>query len=153
MKCPNCGADSVERSTAGYSCSYCRSRFSPSEVGEPLPVQPQQTTVIREIRYVHDSDRLGFGLGCLCWFVFPLAWVVWAVSRRNSPNRARTAFIVAIIQTAFLFAGILAAVVSPDSPSEGMHSSTGPALVDPAFSAIEAGFCRVGRTTPVAALT
>ncbi len=104
-KCVNCGADDLRREGEAWRCAYCRSLFH-----DPIPpanTAPQQV-VIREVRYVHRTeDKLGVGLGCLCLFFFPLAWVIWALSLKSSPKRARTAFVIAVIQTGLFLLGIL----------------------------------------------
>lgn len=119
MKCSNCGADALEQTSRGFACPYCRSRFSASDVGEVAP--DHGPAIVREIRYVRDRDRLGLALGCLCWLFFPAAWVVWAVSIQRSPNRAKTALIIAAIQTGLLVAAVMSAIVgSVETVASGM---------------------------------
>jgi hypothetical protein len=113
MKCSNCGSDSLEKRGSAYVCEYCRSVYQEKEL---FPETGSgERVVVREVRYVHDTDRLGALVGCFCWLVFPLAWIIWAVSRRSHPGRARTALVIALIQTAFLIVFILAGLADSGS--------------------------------------
>jgi hypothetical protein len=111
VRCRNCGADDFTSSAGRLICSYCRSVFSETEVtGRREP--RAETVVVRQVTYVHeDRDRLGVGLGCLCFLLYPLAWIIWALSLRSSPHRARVALVIALLQTAFLVAGVLAGII------------------------------------------
>lgn len=111
MKCPSCGADSLERNGETYVCAYCGSVYQRGEV-EPAPPIPERVVVheIREIRHVRDSDRLGILAGLACWLVFPLAWIIWVVSARTHPRRSRTALIIALVQTALIGMAILSSL-------------------------------------------
>jgi hypothetical protein len=108
MKCSNCGSDALERRGNAYVCEYCRSVYQEKELFPETGSEPR--VVVREVRYVHDTDRLGGLVGCFCWIAYPLAWIIWAVSRRTHPGRARTALVIALIQTALLLTFILAGI-------------------------------------------
>lgn len=111
MRCRNCGADDFTSSGDRLVCSYCRSSFREEEI-TGLQKPRTETVVVRQVTYVHeDRDRLGVGLGCLCFLLYPLAWIIWALSLRSSPQRARAALVIALIQTAFLVAGVLAGII------------------------------------------
>ncbi len=116
MKCRSCGADSLERSGETYVCAYCRSIYQKREVEQAASV-PESVIVreVREIRHVRDPDRLGLLLGCACWLVFPLAWIIWAVSLRTHPRRARGALVVALVQTALIGTSMLASMMGGDT--------------------------------------
>ena len=130
MRCPNCGADSLERNGETCACAYCGSVYQRGEV-EPAPPVPERVVVreIREIRHVHDSDRLGILAGCACWLVFPLAWIVWAVSARTHPRRSRAALIIALVQTALIGTAMLSSLTGGDTDSAVGRGILGPLRV------------------------
>lgn len=116
MKCGSCGADSLERNGETYVCAYCRSVYQRGEVEQTPPVSERVIVrEIREIRHLSDSDRLGILLGCACWLVFPLAWIVWAVSLRTHPRRSRIALAIALVQTALVGTAMLSSLIGGDA--------------------------------------
>ncbi|NLP06295.1 hypothetical protein GX411_10150 [Candidatus Fermentibacteria bacterium] len=132
MKCRSCGADALERNGETYVCAYCRSIYQRGEV-EQTPPAPERVVVreIREIRHVRDSDRLGILAGFACWLLFPLAWIIWAVSLRTHPRRSKTALVIALVQTALLVTAMLSSLIGGDTDGtagRGLPGSLRPGL-------------------------
>lgn len=102
MKCPNCGAQLGDSDSETYTCKYCNSAFHASEF-DPGWKKDQDTPNVTEIHHHHHEvpDKLSMGLGCLCFFFFPIGWIIYFLYRNSSPRKARTAMIIAAIMTVF----------------------------------------------------
>lgn len=110
MKCRNCSAEITRADGDSITCEFCGSRFHRSELDPSWRPPQQDPQVVKEIHhyYVQEKpDKLSTGLGCLCFFFFPLGWIIYFLNKDSSPKKARTAFIIAAIMTAFMFLGIL----------------------------------------------
>lgn len=108
MKCPNCGAQIGNIEGEIYTCEYCRSTYHAREF-DPDWKNDQDTPDIREIHHYHHQevpDKLSVGMGCLCFFFFPLGWIIYFLYKDSSPRKARTAMIIAAVMTVFLLIGI-----------------------------------------------
>jgi hypothetical protein len=107
MKCPNCGAQLGKFSGETYTCEYCRSTYHASEF-DPGWKPEQDSGEVREIHHHHYEapDRLSAGLGCLCFFFFPIGWIIYFLYKDSSPAKARTAMIIAAVMTVLFLIGI-----------------------------------------------
>ncbi len=109
MKCRNCGAEIAHFKGETVVCDYCHSTFHRSEFDSTHRAgEANEPQVIKEIHHYHDKapDKLSAGLGCLCFFFFPLAWIVYFMYKDSSPAKARTALIIAVVMTFFMLIGI-----------------------------------------------
>ncbi|MBD3279073.1 MAG: hypothetical protein GF388_12300 [Candidatus Aegiribacteria sp.] len=117
MKCPNCGAQIGSFQGENYTCEYCRSTYHVSEF-DPNWKKETEGSDVKEIHHYHHNeppDKLSMGLGCLCFFFFPLGWVIYFLYKDSSPRKARTAMIIAAVMTAFFVIGMIFG--SSDNPA------------------------------------
>jgi len=116
MKCPNCGAQIGKFESETYTCKYCRSTFHASEF-DPDWNNDQDTSNVSEIHHYHHQeapDKLSMGLGCLCFFFFPLGWIIYFLYKDSSPRKARAAMIIAAVMTIFMIIGIASGTGKPN---------------------------------------
>ena len=110
MKCRNCGATISRFEGETTVCEYCHSVFHRSEL-DPSWKSPQsgEQQVVREVHHYHERppDKLSVGLGCLCFFFFPVGWIIYFLYRDSSPAKARTAMIIAAVMSVFFLVGII----------------------------------------------
>jgi hypothetical protein len=114
LKCPNCGAELVDRSTSGYVCRYCGSSFMEEELaraGRSEETQPGSSpeVVVREVHhhYHEKPDRLPFALGCLFFMFFPAGVIYFLVNREDYPRRALAALLVSLLPAALILLQVL----------------------------------------------
>lgn len=108
MKCPNCGAQIGKIEDEVYTCEYCRSTYHAREFDQSWN-KDHDTSNAREIHHYHHQeapDKLSAGMGCLCFFFFPLGWIIYFMYKDSSPRKARTAMIIAAVMTVFVLIGI-----------------------------------------------
>jgi len=114
MKCPNCGAQVSKLSGETYTCEYCRSTYHAREFDPGWNENSESSGVTEIHHHYHDaSDKLSTGLGCLCFFFFPLGWIIYFLYKDSSPKKARAAMIIALVMTVFMLIGIAAGGSGP----------------------------------------
>ena len=108
MRCPNCGAQIGKFENDTYTCEYCRSTYHASEL-DPDWKNEESPSSAQEIHHYHHQkapDKLSTGLGCLCFFFFPIGWIIYFLYKDSSPKKAKTAMIIAAVMTAIWLFGI-----------------------------------------------
>ncbi len=112
MKCPNCSAQIASPEGDTFACEYCGSRFHRSELDPTW--KPEEQGVVREVHHHYHErspDRLNPALGCLCFFFFPLAWILYFLYRGEYPRRAKAALIIALVMTGLVVLGMVSSAI------------------------------------------